>query len=287
MHRKIGHVRRQFVAMGQQPQAQAGDPAFTALDEVVQGVVVELGAAGRDQLRGFLDGQAQVLFGELQQLPRQAQAREVPVRPLAAGDQHDQAGGLVIEEELQAAVEHRALGQVVVVQYQQQWAVDGQAADQFIEQVIEPGFESERLVALAHFQQRQGFFTEGGEMQAQAFEQAFEESAGVTVPATEPQPQTAPLAFQGLTEFDGQRALAESGRRGHQYQPPLQPGGHALTKLRAGDVAMRQRRPEEAAAGCAGGNIGQTWQSREVGHRPGSCSSSYRYVNEGHTAVRA
>ena len=188
MHGQVRHVGRQFVAVGQQPQAQAGDPAFAALDQVVQGIVVELRAVGGDQLGGFLHGQAQVLLGELQQLPRQAQARQVPVRTLTAGDQYDQAGGLVIEQELQATVEHCALGQVIVVQHQQQRALDGQAVHQFIEQVIEPGFEGKGLVALAHFQQGQGFFAKRGEMQAQAFEQALEETPGVAVPGTEPQP---------------------------------------------------------------------------------------------------
>ena len=51
----------------------------------------------------------------------------MPVRPLPAGDQQHQALGQVIEEELQATVEHRALGQVVVVQHQQQGTLRVQA----------------------------------------------------------------------------------------------------------------------------------------------------------------
>ncbi|CRQ88701.1 hypothetical protein PAERUG_E16_London_17_VIM_2_04_14_03229 [Pseudomonas aeruginosa] len=107
-----------WIAARQQPEAQPGDPAFAALEQRVQRVLVEFEAAGGHQRPALLGGQAQVLFAEFEQLPRQAQARQVPVRPLPAGDQQHQALGQVIEEELQATVEHRALGQVVIVQHQ-------------------------------------------------------------------------------------------------------------------------------------------------------------------------
>jgi hypothetical protein len=112
----------QAIGVRQQPQAQPGDPAFAALDQALDDLFVETRAAGGNQRSGFLAGQAQVVLGEFEQLPGQAQTRQVPVRALAAGDQQQQAIGQVIEEELQAAVEHRALGQVIVVEHQQQGA---------------------------------------------------------------------------------------------------------------------------------------------------------------------
>jgi hypothetical protein len=77
--------------------------------------------------------QAQVLLVQFEQLPRQAQTGQVPVRPLAAGHQHQQAIGQVIEEKLQAAVQHRALGQVIVIQHQQQWGAGRELDRQFVE----------------------------------------------------------------------------------------------------------------------------------------------------------
>nr|BFE91382.1 hypothetical protein GCM10020185_19180 [Pseudomonas brassicacearum subsp. brassicacearum] len=51
-----------------------------------------------EQGQGFVMGQAQVLLIEFEQLPRQAQARQMPIRPLAAGDKDQQPVGQVIEE---------------------------------------------------------------------------------------------------------------------------------------------------------------------------------------------
>ena len=105
----------------------------------------------------------------------------MPVWPLAAGNQQHKAGGQVIEEELQAAVKHRPLGQVIVVQHQQQRRIGLQVQRQLVEQAVEPLFEGERLVALAHFQQPHGLAAQCWAVLLQAFEQAFKEAARVGV----------------------------------------------------------------------------------------------------------
>ena len=124
------------VAGRQLPETQAGHPAVAALDQVVQCLAAQAGRLATDHRQRLIRGEAQVLFVKLDQLPGQAQARQVPVWPLAAGHQQHQAGGQVIEEELQAAVEHRPLGQVIVVQYQQQRRIGLQVHRQLIEQAI-------------------------------------------------------------------------------------------------------------------------------------------------------
>ena len=71
-----------------------------------------------EQGQGFVVGQAQVLFIQLEQLPRQAQPRQMPVRALATGDHDQQAVGQMIEEKLQAAIKHRPLGQMIVIEHE-------------------------------------------------------------------------------------------------------------------------------------------------------------------------
>ena len=124
------------VAGRQLPETQPGHPAVAALDQVVQRLAAQAGRLAADHCQRLICGEAQVLFVKLDQLPGQTQARQVPVWPLAAGHQQHQAGGQVIEEELQAAVEHRPLGQVIVVQYQQQRRIGLQVQRQLIEQAI-------------------------------------------------------------------------------------------------------------------------------------------------------
>ena len=94
----------------------------------------------------------------------------------------------MIEEKLQAAVQHRPLSQVVVIKYQQQRRTRGQVHGQLIEQAIEPFFKGKGLVTLAHFQQTQGLGAELRKILLQAVEQAFEEASGVVVPRAEAQP---------------------------------------------------------------------------------------------------
>lgn len=77
----------------QLPEAQAGHPAVAALDQIVQGLAPQAGGLAADYRQRLFGGKAQVLLVEFDQLPRQAQARQVPVRALAAGDQQHQAGG--------------------------------------------------------------------------------------------------------------------------------------------------------------------------------------------------
>jgi len=95
----------------QQPETQAGDPAFTAPDQIIQRLAAQRTAVAIQHRQGFGVGQAQVLLMQLQQVPRQTQARQVPVGALATGNQHQQAIGQMIEEKLQTAIKHRALGQ--------------------------------------------------------------------------------------------------------------------------------------------------------------------------------
>ncbi|MNH06873.1 hypothetical protein D3C79_662520 [compost metagenome] len=192
------------LAGGQLPEAQPRHPAVAALDQVVQGLATQAGRLPANHRQGLFGRQAQVLLVELGQLPRQAQPRQVPIRALAAGDQQHQAGGQMIEEELQATVEHRALGQVVVVQHQQQRAVGLQVKGQLVEQAVEPFFEGERLVALAHLQQAHGLTAQGRAELLEAFEQAFEEAARVGIALAEAEPEAAPMAWQSLAKLDHQ-----------------------------------------------------------------------------------
>ncbi|MCY1539546.1 hypothetical protein D9M68_751370 [compost metagenome] len=109
-----------FLGLGgrQQPQTQPGHPPFAALQQIGQCLRRQTGPLADQQLAGFFRSQAQILLLQLQQLPRQAQACQVPVRALAAGDQQQQPCRQMIEEKLQTAVQHRTLRQVVVVQHQ-------------------------------------------------------------------------------------------------------------------------------------------------------------------------
>lgn len=138
-----------FVLAGQQPQAQAGGPAFAARQQVFEAGALQLDTLGLEQCSALRLGQAQVLLVEFHQLPRQAQARQVPVRALAAGHQQHQAGGQVVEDELQAAVEHGTLGQVVVIQHQQHGLAGVEPGGEFVQQAVDPLFEGEGLVPLA------------------------------------------------------------------------------------------------------------------------------------------
>ena len=57
---------------GEQPQAQASGPALAALQQVVQRLARQLGPLLGKQFTGLVEGQAQILLLQLQQLPRQA-----------------------------------------------------------------------------------------------------------------------------------------------------------------------------------------------------------------------
>ncbi|MNJ15506.1 hypothetical protein D3C77_97540 [compost metagenome] len=251
----------------QLPEAQAGHPAIAALDQVVQ----RLAAQGRGLLtehrQRLVRGQAQVLFVELQQLARQAQAGQVPVRALAAGDQQHQARRQVIEKKLQAAIKHRALGQVIVVQYQQQGIVRLQVAGQFVEQAVEPLLEGEGLVALAHLEQAQGLIAHRRAILLKAFEQPFEETPRIAVTPAQAQPQAAPVVGQALAELHRQRALAETGRRIDQQQPPAQPGLQTLAQSRPRHMPVRQWRAIETPFQGTHGLAGEPLRTGQISHR--------------------
>ncbi|MNP58907.1 hypothetical protein D3C76_1538640 [compost metagenome] len=136
----------------------------------------------------------------------------MPVRALATGDHHQQAIGKMIEEKLQATVQHRPLGQMVIIQHQQQWRRGGQVLGQLVKQSVEPFFERERLMALAHFQQSEGLSAQVRKIVLEAFQQAFEKTPRVTVSRAQAQPETLPVRRQPLTEFHRQRTLAEPCR---------------------------------------------------------------------------
>ncbi len=59
----------------------------------------------------------------------------MPVRALATGDHDQQAVGQMIEEKLQATVEYRPLGEMVIVEHQQQRRGRLQLQRQLIEQL--------------------------------------------------------------------------------------------------------------------------------------------------------
>src|SRR5690606_10395256 len=195
---------------GQQPQAQAGDPALAALQQQGALLVAQSAPLPLDQGTGLVGIQPQVLHLQLQQLAVQAQPGQVPGGPLAAGDQQAHAGRQVVEDELQAAVQHRTLRQVIVVQYQQQ-VLPIEAGLQGIEQVAQPGLEGKGLVRLAHAQQGQAILVQVGKMATQTLQQAFEEAPGIAVTGAQVQPEGAPVVAELLAEFTGQRALAEAG----------------------------------------------------------------------------
>ncbi|MNF68813.1 hypothetical protein D3C84_506790 [compost metagenome] len=134
------------------------------------------------QGQGFVVGQAQVLFMQFEQLARQAQTRQMPVRTLATGHHDQQAIGQVIEEKLQTAIKYRPLGQVIVIQHQQQRPVGRQLAGQLIQQPVQPLFEGERLMPLTHLQQAKGLAAQSGEIVLQAFQQPLQEAPRITVP---------------------------------------------------------------------------------------------------------
>lgn len=72
----------------------------------------------------------------------------MPVRALSAGHHDHQPNRQMIEKKLQAAVKHRALGQMIIIQHQQQRFAQHQVHGQFVEQTVEPFLERERLMAL-------------------------------------------------------------------------------------------------------------------------------------------
>ncbi|MNI63153.1 hypothetical protein D3C73_1185040 [compost metagenome] len=117
----------------------------------------------------------------------------MPVRTLATGDHHQQTIGKVVEEKLQAAIKNRSLGQMIVIEHEQQRRRCREVYGQFVEQAIQPLFEGERLMPLTHFQQAEGLPAQLRIKVLKAFEQPLEESTRVTVPWTQSQPQALPM----------------------------------------------------------------------------------------------
>ena len=211
--------------------------------------------------------QAQILFVQFQQMTRQPQPRQMPVRTLTAGDQYHKAIRQMIEEKLQATVEHRPLGQMVIIQHQQQRRTGGQVHSQLVEQAVEPFFKGKGLMTLAHFQQAQGLGAELREELLQTVEQAFEETPGVVIPWAEAQPQALPMGRQALAELHRQRTLAKPSRCADQQQPPFQPGAQAFAQARAQHIAVRQWWPVEATFQGRDYRTGRPLDSGQISHR--------------------
>jgi hypothetical protein len=93
---------------------------------------------------------------------------------------------------------------MVVVKHQQDRAIALQVQRQLVEQAVEPLFEGERLMTLAHLQQAHGLPAQGRAVLLQTFQQALEEAPRVGIPLAQPQPQAAPVIRQGLAELDRQ-----------------------------------------------------------------------------------
>ena len=190
----------------------------------------------------------------------------MPIGALAAGDQQHQAGRQVIEEELQAAIEYRPLGEVVVVEYQQQGRVGLQIERQLVEQAIEPLFEGERLVALTHLEQPEGLPAQGWTELLETFEQAFKETPGVSVALAQAEPKATPVRRQLLAELDGEGTLAEARRCVDQQQTPHEPCLQTLAQPRSRYMGLRQRRPEETPVQQAQGLTGNSMRTGQVCH---------------------
>ena len=235
------------IGVRQQPQAQTGHPAFTALQQIIQTVRRHLHILAFNQFAAFAFGQAQVLLSQLQQLLRQAQARQMPIRPLTAGHQQVYADGQMIEKELQTAVQHGALGQVVVIQHHQHRGTRIELLCHLVEHPVQPLFIGKRLMALTYFQQAHGLITQTGKELAQTVQQSFKEAPWITVPAAQAQPQAAPVGRQLLTELAGQGAFAKTGRRGEQQQSALQALVKTRIQARPGHIARGQWRTEKTS----------------------------------------
>ncbi len=190
--------------------------------------------------------EAQVLFVDFQQLPRQTQTCQMPVRALAAGHHDHQPGRQMIEKELQAAIKYRPLGQMIIIEHQQQRLAQHQVHGQFVEQTVEPLLEGKRLVALAHLQQAHRLRAQLREELLKADQQTLEKTARVAVPRAQPQPYVLPVVRQPLTELDGQRTLAEPGRGADQQQSAAQPCIETLTQARTGNITLRERWTEKS-----------------------------------------
>ena len=147
--------------------SEAVPDAKTAL-EGARGVRADAGdvhrrgrGAAQWRREGDLDG---CWHRRRQQLPRQAQARQMPIRPLTAGHQQVYADGQMIEKELQTAVQHGALGQVVVIQHYQHGGARIELLCHLVEHPVQPLFIGKRLMTLTYFQQAHGLITQTGQV---------------------------------------------------------------------------------------------------------------------------
>ncbi|MNP11445.1 hypothetical protein D3C76_1036310 [compost metagenome] len=176
----------------------------------------------------------------------------------------------MVEEELQTAVEYRVLRQVIVVQHQQQGLAGLKALGDFIEQTVQPLLEGERLVALAHLQVAHGLVAKARVELAQAVQQPLEEAPGVAVATAEAEPEALPTRRQAFAELDGQRTLAEAGRRTEHQQAAVEAGGEAFAQARTQDMAGGLRWAEKARVGHLRGGRCHGSRTGQDGHYPAS-----------------
>ncbi|MFG0380043.1 hypothetical protein ACF8C6_03660 [Pseudomonas sp. zbq_18] len=179
----------------------------------------------------------------------------------------------MIEEKLQAAIQHRALSQVIVIQHDQQRALGIETIIEFIKHAAQPLFEGEWLMTLAQLEHAHGLLADAREVLAQAFKQALKEAPWVTVTPTEAQPETLPVVRQSLTELHRQRALAEAGRRADQQQAPTHAILQALAQARPADMPGRQWGTIEAdIASSVWGGVSQRGTGK-IGHKQDESSA--------------
>ncbi|MNT29831.1 hypothetical protein D3C72_1655920 [compost metagenome] len=125
-------------------------------------------------------------------------------------------------------------------------------------------------MALAHLQVAHGLVAKPRIGLPQTIEQPLEETPGVAVAQAEAQPEALPTGRQALAELDGQRALAEAGRRAEHQQTAVEAGGEPFAQARTRDMAGRLRRAEEARVRHLRGGCCHGSRTGRDGHYPAS-----------------
>ncbi|MNZ43914.1 hypothetical protein D3C78_615290 [compost metagenome] len=196
---------------GQRDQPQCRDPAFGALLQAAQLLVVEFESVqAAEEFAGFLRRETQVCGGDFQQLAMRAEASEADVRGAPGADQQ-LAMGRQIAGDLAYQVEHgRIADRLEVIEEQGE---RGGQHQQPVGQVDRRAFGGAAIV------QRRG---QVGRDVFQGGEQMADEAAGVVVGIVQRQPGDLPAIlsqqFVGLAH-DGR--LAEAGWSLHHHQTCL------------------------------------------------------------------
>ncbi|MNE56006.1 hypothetical protein D3C80_1508800 [compost metagenome] len=157
---------------------------------------------------------------------------------------------------------------MVIVEYQEQRRRRRQMHGQLVEQTVQPFFEGEGLMALAHAQQCLSVLAQPRIELLQAGQQALEKTPGIAIARAKTQPQTVPLLGQCLAELTGQRAFAETRRGADQQQPPAQALGQPLAQARPRHMAGGQWRTKKATVAQRDGVADYRRYTRQIGHHP-------------------